>query len=95
MTTRRTRVTWMAANIEEILVADTWETGGNLAGGMLLGSDDTLYVGRRRDRICGNGSEDNSLRMRRRTCRMPARRAAVSVATCLSGMEHRTLGTRP
>lgn len=52
-------------DVEEIFVADAWETGGNLAGRMLFGPDDSLYVTvGDRDRICCNGSEDNSLRMK-------------------------------
>jgi aldose sugar dehydrogenase len=52
-------------DVEEIFVADAWETGGNLAGRMLFGPDNTLYVTvGDRDRICCNGSEDNSLRMK-------------------------------
>jgi glucose/arabinose dehydrogenase len=52
-------------DVEEIFVADAWETGGNLAGRLLFGPDDSLYVTvGDRDRICCNGSEDNSLRMK-------------------------------
>jgi glucose/arabinose dehydrogenase len=51
--------------VNEIFVADAWETGGNLAGRLLFGPDRTLYVTvGDRDRVCCNGSEDNSLRMK-------------------------------
>jgi glucose/arabinose dehydrogenase len=50
---------------QEIFVADAWETGGNLAGRLLFGPDASLYltVGDR-DRICCNGTDDNSLRIK-------------------------------
>ena len=52
-------------NVEEIFVADAWEAGGNLAGRILFGPDSMLYVTvGDRDRICCNGGEDNSLRMK-------------------------------
>jgi glucose/arabinose dehydrogenase len=52
-------------NLREIFVADAWETGGNLAGRIFFGPDASLYVTiGDRDRICCNGSEDNSLRMK-------------------------------
>jgi glucose/arabinose dehydrogenase len=59
-------------DVEEIFVADAWETGGNLAGRILFGPDNSLYVTvGDRDRICCNaqqlrpdGSDDNSLRMK-------------------------------
>ena len=52
-------------NVEEIFVADAWETGGNLAGRIFFGPDASLYVTvGDRDRICCNGSEDTSLRMK-------------------------------
>jgi glucose/arabinose dehydrogenase len=52
-------------DVEEIFVADAWETGGNLAGRIFFGPDTSLYVTvGDRDRICCNGSEDNSLRMK-------------------------------
>jgi glucose/arabinose dehydrogenase len=52
-------------DIEEIFVADAWETGGNMAGRMLFGPDGSLYVTvGDRDRICCNGTDDNSLRMK-------------------------------
>jgi aldose sugar dehydrogenase len=52
-------------DVQEIFVADAWETGGNLAGRVYFGPDSSLYVTvGDRDRICCNGSEDNSLRMK-------------------------------
>ena len=52
-------------DVKDIFVANAWETGGNLAGRLLFGPDDTLYVTvGDRDRICCNGSEDNSLRLK-------------------------------
>jgi glucose/arabinose dehydrogenase len=52
-------------NVEEIFAADAWETGGNLGGRLLFGPDGSLYVTvGDRDRICCNGSDDNSLRMK-------------------------------
>jgi glucose/arabinose dehydrogenase len=52
-------------DVAEIFVADAWETSGNLAGRMLFGRDNTLYltIGDR-DRLCCTGTEDNSLRMK-------------------------------
>jgi len=51
--------------VQEIFVADAWETGGNLAGRILFGPDASLYVTvGDRDRICCNGSDDNSLRIK-------------------------------
>jgi aldose sugar dehydrogenase len=51
--------------VQEIFVADAWETGGNLAGRLLFGPDETLYVTvGDRDRLCCTGTEDNSLRMK-------------------------------
>jgi glucose/arabinose dehydrogenase len=51
--------------VREIFVADAWETGGNLAGRIFFGPDASLYVTvGDRDRICCNGGEDNSLRMK-------------------------------
>ncbi len=53
------------ANVREIFVADAWETGGNLAGRIYFAPDATLLVTvGDRDRICCNGSEDNSLRLK-------------------------------
>ena len=59
-------------DVEEIFVADAWETGGNIAGRVFFGPDGMLYVTiGDRDRICCNasqlrpdGSDDNSLRMK-------------------------------
>ena len=59
-------------DVKEIFVAEAWDNGGNLAGRMIFGPDNTIYltVGDQ-DRICCNaqqrradGSDDNSLRMR-------------------------------
>jgi len=52
-------------NVKEIFVADAWETGGNLAGRIYFAPDGMLLVTvGDRDRICCNGGEDNSLRMK-------------------------------
>ena len=59
-------------DVEEIFVADAWETGGNIAGRVYFGKDGMLYVTiGDRDRICCNaeqkradGSDDNTLRMK-------------------------------
>jgi glucose/arabinose dehydrogenase len=52
-------------DVQEIFVADAWETGGNLAGRIFFTSDALLYVTvGDRDRICCTGTEDNSLRMK-------------------------------
>lgn len=52
-------------DVEEIFVADAWETGGNLAGRVLLTPDGMLYVTvGDRDRVCCNGTDDNSLRIK-------------------------------
>jgi aldose sugar dehydrogenase len=52
-------------SVEEIFVADAWETGGNLAGRLHFGPDSTLYVTvGDRDRLCCVGHDDNSLRMK-------------------------------
>jgi glucose/arabinose dehydrogenase len=51
--------------VQEIFVADAWETGGNLAGRVFFTPDGYLYVTvGDRDRICCNGTDDNSLRMK-------------------------------
>jgi glucose/arabinose dehydrogenase len=51
--------------LAEIFVADAWETSGNLAGHMIFGPDNSLYVMvGDRDRLCCTGTEDNSLRMK-------------------------------
>ena len=53
------------SEIQEIFEADAWETSGNLAGRIMFGPDETLYVTvGDRDRLCCTGSEDNSLRMK-------------------------------
>ena len=52
-------------NVQEIFVADAWETGGNLGGRIAFGPDASLYVTvGDRDRICCNGGDDNSLRIK-------------------------------
>jgi glucose/arabinose dehydrogenase len=52
-------------DVQEIFVADAWETGGNLAGRVFLTPDGALYVTvGDRDRLCCTGTEDNSLRMK-------------------------------
>lgn len=52
-------------DVQEIFVADAWETGGNLAGRVYFTPDNMLYVTvGDRDKICCTGSEDNSLRMK-------------------------------
>ena len=62
-------------DVQEIFVADAWETGGNLAGRVYFGKDKSLFVTvGDRDRICCNaqqlrpdGTDDNSLRMKSQT----------------------------
>ena len=45
-------------DVQEIFVADAWETGGNLAGRVFFGKDKTLYVTiGDRDRICCNAQQ--------------------------------------
>jgi glucose/arabinose dehydrogenase len=52
-------------DVEEIFRADAWETGGNLGGKLAFGPDETLYVTvGDRDRVCCNGTDDNSLRLK-------------------------------
>ncbi len=52
-------------DVQEIFVADAWETGGNLAGRVFLTQDGYLYVTvGDRDRVCCNGTDDNSLRIK-------------------------------
>jgi glucose/arabinose dehydrogenase len=52
-------------DVQEIFVADAWETGGNLAGRVFLTQDAALYVTvGDRDRLCCTGTEDNSLRLK-------------------------------
>lgn len=51
--------------VKDVFVADAWETGGNLAGRIMFGPDGSLYVTvGDRDRICCNGTDDNSLRLK-------------------------------
>jgi glucose/arabinose dehydrogenase len=53
------------AGVSEIFVADAWEMGGNMAGKILFGPDESLYVTvGDRDRLCCTGTEDNSLRLK-------------------------------
>jgi glucose/arabinose dehydrogenase len=52
-------------DVTDIFVADAWETSGNMAGKILFGPDETLYVTvGDRDRLCCTGTEDNSLRLK-------------------------------
>jgi aldose sugar dehydrogenase len=52
-------------DVKEIFVADAWENGGNLAGRIFFGPNSLLYVTiGDRDRVCCNGTDDNSLRMK-------------------------------
>jgi glucose/arabinose dehydrogenase len=52
-------------DVTDIFLADAWETGGNMAGKILFGPDATLYVTvGDRDRLCCNGTDDNSLRLK-------------------------------
>lgn len=52
-------------DVQEIFVADAWETSGNLAGRIFFTPDSMLYVTvGDRDRLCCTGTEDNSLRMK-------------------------------
>jgi aldose sugar dehydrogenase len=52
-------------NVQEIFVADAWETDGNMAGRLFFGPGNSLYVTiGDRDRLCCIGRDDNSLRMK-------------------------------
>lgn len=52
-------------NVEDVFVADAWESSGNLGGRLLFGPDGTLYVTvGDRDRLCCNGTDDTSLRIK-------------------------------
>jgi glucose/arabinose dehydrogenase len=52
-------------DVKQIFVADAWESSGNMAGKLLFGPDETLYVTvGDRDRLCCTGTEDNSLRLK-------------------------------
>jgi glucose/arabinose dehydrogenase len=52
-------------DFEEIFVADAWEAGGNLAGRILFGPDNTLYITiGDRDRLCCIEEDDPSLRLK-------------------------------
>jgi glucose/arabinose dehydrogenase len=52
-------------DVQEIFVADAWETSGNTAGRLFFGPGGMLFmtVGDR-DRLCCTGTEDNSLRIK-------------------------------
>ena len=51
--------------VTDIFVADAWESSGNLAGRILFGRDNTLYITvGDRDRLCCIGKDDYSLRMK-------------------------------
>ena len=51
-------------DVEEIFVADAWQPGGNLAGRILFGPDETLYITvGDRDRFCCQPVDDPSIRM--------------------------------
>jgi glucose/arabinose dehydrogenase len=52
-------------DVQEIFVADAWESSGNTAGRIFFGPGGMLFmtVGDR-DRLCCTGTEDNSLRMK-------------------------------
>lgn len=52
-------------DVEEIFVADAWETSGNIGGRLLFGPDNRLYITvGDRDRLCCIGRDDNSLRIK-------------------------------
>jgi glucose/arabinose dehydrogenase len=51
------------SGVADIFVADAWETSGNLAGRLLFGRDNTLYITvGDRDRLCCIGKDDYSIR---------------------------------
>jgi glucose/arabinose dehydrogenase len=51
--------------VEQIFIADAWESGGNLAGRILFAPDNTLYVTiGDRDRLCCIATDDPSLRLK-------------------------------
>jgi len=55
-------------DVEQIFVADAWETGGNLSGRILFGPDSTLYITiGDRDRLCCIPEDDPSLRLKAQT----------------------------
>ena len=62
-------------DVQEIFVADAWETGGNLAGRVFFGQDENALRHGRRSRshllqraaAPADGSDDNSLRMKAQT----------------------------
>ena len=52
-------------DVDEIFVADAWETSGNLGGRILFGPDATLYITvGDRDRLCCIPTDDPSLRLK-------------------------------
>ena len=51
------------ADVEEVFVADAWETGGNLGGRIMFAPDETLYITvGDRDYLCCIGRDDPSVR---------------------------------
>ena len=53
------------SGVSEIFVADAWESSGNLAGRILFGRDNTLFITvGDRDRLCCIGKDDYSIRMK-------------------------------
>jgi len=51
--------------VEEIFVADAWESGGNIGGRILFGPDNSLYITiGDRDRLCCIPEDDPSLRLK-------------------------------
>jgi glucose/arabinose dehydrogenase len=52
-------------DVKDVLVADAWESSGNMGGRIFFGCDGLLYVTvGDRDRLCCPGTEDNSLRVK-------------------------------